>query len=66
MTAGSTLLASVRWAVSEGLSEEETLAAATLAEGYLPARESAMAPIRPVLRGFHVLAVRQTYRQLTR
>ena len=60
------LLASVRWAVSEGLSEEETLAAATLAEGYLPARESAMAPIRPVLRGFHVLAVRQTYRQLTR
>jgi cyclase len=58
------LLASVRQAVQDGLSEEETLATLTLGEGYQPAQESELASFRPVLQGFHALAVRQTYRQL--
>ena len=60
------LLASVRQAVDNGLSEEEALVAVTLAEDYLPPQESALAAMRPVLQGFHALAVQQTYRQLTR
>jgi len=60
------LLGFVRGAVNDGLSEEEALAAGTLAEGFQPPQDSPLAAMRPMLQGFHALAVRQTYRQIAR
>jgi hypothetical protein len=51
----------VRGAVRSGHSLDQTLAALALDESYLPAADSPLAAIRPVMQGIHRWNVKITY-----
>ncbi len=55
------LLAAVRGAVRSGHSLDQTLAALALDESYLPAADSPLAVMRPLMQGFHRWNVKMTY-----
>ena len=54
----------VRDAIEEGKSLDETLSALPLAENYLAPKESALAPARVVIQGFHRWNIKKTYEEL--
>ncbi len=55
------LLAAVRGAVGSGRSLDQTLAALTLDESYLPPADSPLAQLRPLMQGIHRWNVKMTY-----
>lgn len=60
----SSLLNDVRRAFDAGWTEEETVAALSLEERWLPAADSQLAALRPFFVGLHRLNVQQTYLDL--
>jgi cyclase len=61
----TTHIEDVRRAIRAGRSLEETLAASTLDERFLPAKDSPLAAIRPLASGFHRWNVKKTYLELS-
>jgi cyclase len=55
----------VRSAIHAGRTLEETLALTALDERFLPAKDSALALIRPLAKGFHRWNVKKTYLELS-
>ena len=55
----------VKEAVRAGKTLEQTLESLPLDESYLPAADSPMAPVRPLMKGFHLWNVKKTYEELT-
>ncbi len=58
------LLTTVRAAVAAGQGLKETLAQTPISEDYLPPADSPLAQLRPVIQGFHRLAVQLTHQEL--
>ena len=61
----SWLIESVRSALRDGASLEATLARLPLDESYLASPDSALAPIRPFMQGFHLWNVKKAYLELS-
>ena len=51
-------------AIRSGRSLEQTLASLPLQEAYLPPKDSPLAAVRPLMKGFHLWNVKKTYQDL--
>ncbi len=60
----SNLIASVRKAINAGQTIEQALASLRLDETYLPAADSPLAGVRPLMRGLHRWNIKKTYLEL--